>query len=150
MRPLRDFEEFLREGIVKIKVPDIARATSLIKESEKRKMFIDEMHTKLKVTNENADYFVENAYDVLIGMIWAKLLTDGFKSSGEGAHEAEISYLRRLHIAEADIRFMNSLRYFRNGIKYYGEAINKDYAESVLLFMDKFYLKLKKLLDTII
>jgi HEPN domain-containing protein len=35
------------------------------------------------------------------------------------------------------------LRYYRNGIKYYGTILNKEYAEKVLKFMEKMYTLLK-------
>lgn len=37
MRPLRKFEEFLKEGVVKNQRIDISRATDLVQEAEKRK-----------------------------------------------------------------------------------------------------------------
>jgi len=145
MRPLRKFEEFLEGDIIKRKTPDISRAKSLIKEAEKRKKFLNEMHKKIKVSDENANYFIENVYDVIIELIRAKLLLEGFKSSGEGSHEAEVSYLRNLRFSESDVRFMNQLRYFRNGIKYYGKHFDKEYAEKVLSFLVQAYAKLKEL-----
>lgn len=148
MKPLRRFEEFLEKNIVERKAPDVPRAKSLIMEAENRRRFISNIQRKIKVSEQNANYFIENTYDVLIELIRAKLLLDGFKSSGEGSHEAEVSYLRNLNFEEADVRFMNSLRYFRNGIKYYGEHFDKDYAEKVLSFMNKIYPKLKGLAKT--
>jgi hypothetical protein len=38
---------------------------------------------------------------------------------------------------------MNQLRYFRNGIKYYGKIFDEDYAKKVYNFMKKILLKLK-------
>lgn len=145
MKPLKKFEEFLEKGIVNKRTPDILRAKSLIKEVENRTKFIKEAQEKIKISEQNANYFIENAYDVLIELIRAKLLIDGFKSSGEGAHEAEVSYLRNLHFPEPDIRFMNGLRYHRNGIKYYGKNFDKIYAEKVLDFLYQLYPKLKEL-----
>ena len=59
---------------------------------------------------------IEKMYDILIELIRAKMLKDGFKAHGEGAHEAEVSYMRKIGFNELDISFMNELRYFRNGI----------------------------------
>ena len=36
MRPLKDFDEFLKEGGVRKRTPDMPRARSLIEEAEKR------------------------------------------------------------------------------------------------------------------
>ncbi|MFH1971873.1 MAG: hypothetical protein ABIJ18_00160 [archaeon] len=58
------------------------------------------------------------------------------------SHEAEVAYLRNLGFSEKKIEFMNQLRYFRNGIKYYGKEFDKEYAQKVIIFLDKAYAKL--------
>ncbi len=147
MNPLRNFEEFVKEGIVKKQRADFSRAKSLIEEAEKRRAFIKKIHSKIGVSNENANYFVEAAYDVFMELIRAKLFMSGFNVSGISAHEAEISYLRKLDFSESDIRFANDLRYFRNGIKYYGKSLSIEYANKTLNFLDVTYPKLKKILQ---
>ena len=57
MNPLRMFKEFLGEGIVRKKTPDIPRARSLIKEAERRRKFLKEISEKIVLSNENANYF---------------------------------------------------------------------------------------------
>lgn len=114
MKPLRKFEEFVKEGIIVKRTADINRAKSLIEEGKRRKIFLKEMCEKISVSDKNANYFIENAYDILIELVRAKLLLDGFKSSGVSAHEAEVSYLRNLDFIESNIRFMNELRYVKN------------------------------------
>lgn len=147
MTPLRSFEDFIREGVVNKKRTDLSRANSLIEEAEKRFKFLKEMLTKIKVNDENANYYVENSYDIILELIRAKLLIDGFKTTGISAHEAEVSYLRNLGFTETETRFVNELRYFRNRIIYYGKSLDAEYARSVLTFLDQTYLKLKKLLS---
>lgn len=144
MKPLKNFDEFLKQGIVSARTPDRARARSLAEESEKRKRFLTQMLDKIGLSDENANYFIENSYDLLIELIRAKLLTDGFSSSGTGSHEAEVSYLARLSFAEKDIRFMNELRYHRNGILYYGKDFDAEYAKKVIEFLENIYPKLKR------
>lgn len=143
MRPLRRFEDFLKFGIVKRTTPNTARANSLIEEAEKRKKFLDELNSKLNLSDENANYFIETSYDILIELARAKLLIVGFSSSGEGAHEAEVAYMRNMGFPENEVRFMNDLRYFRNGVKYYGKGLDKDYGKKVLDFLNIIYPKLK-------
>lgn len=145
MRPLKNFEEFLKTGIVKKRTPDIIRAKSLVREAEKRKRFLNEIYDKIGLSDKNANYFIETSYDILIELIRAKLLTEGFSTSGQGAHEAEVSYLRKLMFSEHDIRFINDLRYSRNGILYYGKDFNSEYGKKVLDFLNKIYPKLKEL-----
>lgn len=145
MRPLKDFDEFLKEGIVRKRTPDMPRARSLIEEAEKRNKFLNEILNKIGLLDENANYFIENSYDILIELIRAKLLIDGFSSSGKGAHEAEVSYMRKLNFPESDVGFMNDLRYFRNGILYYGKNFDKEYGKKVLSFLKKIHPKLKEI-----
>lgn len=147
MKPLKLFEEFLKGGTINQKTPDFARANSLLSEAQKRKEFLLEMQKKLEISDKNANYFIENVYDALMELIRAKLLIEGYKSSGEGAHEAEVSFLRELNFPEPDVRFMNDLRYFRNGIKYYGKNFDKDVAAKALSFLNKTYPKLRALFD---
>ena len=40
---------------------------------------------------------------------------------------------------------MDEVRYNRNGIKYYGTTLDKEYAEKVFAFLNKVYPKLKSL-----
>lgn len=146
MRPLKLFEEFLESGTVRKRAPDIARARSLIDEAEKRRKFLAEMLDKIGITDANANYFIENSYDMLLELLRAKLLTAGFYSSGEGAHEAEVAYMRDLKFDEKDVRFMNDLRYFRNGILYYGKDFDADYGKKVIEFSNRVYPKLLSLM----
>ncbi len=143
MRPLKNFKEFIQEGVVRKVSPDLARARHLVAESEKRKRFIETAHIKVGISDDNANCFIENCYDTIIELVRAKLLKDGFNSSGEGAHEAEVAYMRNLEFAEKDVRLANELRYFRNGITYYGKSFDKERAEKALQFMARIYPRLK-------
>ena len=143
MRLLKKFEEFLEQGIVRRRTSDLPRANSLLEEAEKRKNFLTQMTEKIGLSDENANYFIENSYDLLIELIRAKLLRKGFSSSGEGAHEAEVSFMRNLGFSENEARFMNELRYYRNGILYYGEHFDSIYATKVLNYLNKIYPKLR-------
>ena len=75
--------------------------------------------------------------------IRAIMMKDGYFASGHGAHESEVSYLRKLMFSEKDIQFCDELRYFRNGILYYGKTFNKDYAEKTIVFLEKIEEKLR-------
>ena len=77
-------------------------------------------------------------------LIRANLFKKGYSASGLNAHEAEISYLSELNIPEEEIKFMNELRYFRNGILYYGKELNEEYANKVISFLNKMHKKLKE------
>jgi hypothetical protein len=63
----------------------------------------------------------------------------GFKAIGNGAHEAEVSFVKSLNFSDHDIQFLNDLRYVRNGVIYYGKLLEKIYAEKVFNFTKKKY-----------
>jgi len=79
-------------------------------------------------------------------LIRAKMLLEGYNASGFGAHEAEVSYLRVLGFNEKDVQFADQLRFFRNGMLYYGTILDKEYAERVIEFTKKTYAKLKTMI----
>lgn len=145
MKGIRKFEEFIKENIVKKQKIDKPRAEFLIKEAEKSYHGLLEMVEKVKVNEDNANMFIKSCYDILMEMIRAKMLLEEYNASGFGAHEAEVSYMRILGFDEKDVQFADQIRYFRNGITYYGTQLDKVYAEKVLEFTKKIYPKLKKL-----
>ena len=144
MRALKIFEDFLKEGIIKRISINKERAKSLIIESERKFLSLKEKLEKIGIKNENANDYIEHCYDIIMHLIRAKLFLSGYSSSGIGAHEAEISYLRALGFSENEVQFINQMRYFRNGILYYGIALDKEYAEKVVEFIKCFYPKLKE------
>ncbi len=145
MKPIRKFEEFLRENIVKKQNVDRSRAEFLIKESENSYVNLLEKIQKLKLTDNNANDFVKSCYDILMELIRAKMLFEGYNASGHGAHEAEVSFMRILGFDEREVQFADQMRFFRNGMIYYGTIIDKKYAEIVIKFTKKMYQKLNKL-----
>ena len=139
MRNLKRFEEFINLRIVIRQTPDKERAKNLILESKNKLAFFEKLKEKLGFKELSPNYVVETCYDILIENIRAKLMLDGYKTD---SHEAEISYLRNLGFQETEIIFMNQLRYFRNGIKYYGKIFDEEYARKVEEFLYKFLKKL--------
>ena len=147
MRFPKLFEEFIKEGIVNRIAINKERARSLTKESERKMNSLNEQLEKIGVKDENANDYVEYCYDIISYLIRAKLYLEGYNASGQGAHEAEISYLRVLEFTEKEIQFADQMRYFRNGILYYGTALDKEYAEKIIDFTKRICPKLKKILE---
>lgn len=148
MRPLRQFEEYAADGIIRRVKKDPQRAKSLIKQSERKINSLKETLQKIGIKTENANDYIENCYDIIMYLIRAKLYLEGYSSSGQGAHEAEVSYLTILGFSEKDVQFADQMRYFRNGILYYGTALDKEYAELAVEFMHKTYSALMKILKS--
>ncbi len=146
MRGIKEFNEFVRDGIVKRTAKDQNRAKNLIIESERKINSLNERLEKLGIKNENANDYAEYCYNMIMELMRAKMLLDGYNASGFGAHEAEVAYMRVLGISENDVQFANQLRFFRNGMLYYGTQLDKPYAEKVIEFAKRMYLKLKGLI----
>jgi len=146
MRGIKHFDEFITGKIVKKQSPDRSRAAYLIKESDNSYNNLLEKIQKIELSDINANDFVKSCYDLLMELIRAKMLLEGYNASGFGAHEAEVSYMRTLDFNEKDVQFADQLRFFRNGILYYGTILDQVYAEKVIAFTKKIYSKLKKIL----
>lgn len=147
MRALKRFEEYIQEGVVRRVKINKERAKSLLIESERKMFSLKERLEKLGIKNENANDYVEYCYDIIMHLIRAKLYLEGYSISGQGAHEAEVSYLRILGFAEKEVLFADQIRYFRNGILYYGTSLDLEYAQKVIEFTNKIYPKLKNLIE---
>lgn len=144
MKAIRKFDEFIKENIVKKQGIDLSRARFLIKESENSYNNLLDMIEKLKLGDNNANMFVKSCYDMLMELVRAKMLLEGYNASGVGAHEAEVSYMRNLGFNETEIQFADQIRFFRNGMLYYGTILDREYAEKVLEFTKRIYPKLKE------
>ena len=142
----KEFEEFLQTGVVKKVSPDKPRAEFLIEESQKSVVGLKRRTDALGIDEYSANSVIKDCYDVLIELIRAKLLLSGYNASGQHAHEAEVSYLKKLNFLESEISTLNELRHFRNSITYYGKILTVEYAKQVIEFTKKIYPKLKEAL----
>ena len=145
MKGIRNFDEFIKENVVKIQSMDKPRAEFLIKEAENSYNNLLEMIEKFDINNKNANMFVKMCYDILMEVIRAKMLLDGYNASGFGAHEAEVSFMRNLGFNEKDVQFTDQMRYFRNGMLYYGTQLEAVYAEKVIEFTKRIYQKAREI-----
>lgn len=140
---MKQFEAFIKEGVVKKQAPDLSRVTSLKNDARKSYTFLQKIIKTFRISDENANIIIKTSYDIIMDLIRARMLEQGFNASGRGAHEAEVAYLRKLGIKESIIQFADQLRYFRNRIMYYGKEFDSEYAEKVFLFLKNIYEKLK-------
>ena len=108
---MKEFKEFIEKGII-IKISqNKSRAKALFEESERKNKTLKLIIEKIGLTNDNANDIVEQGYDIIMNLLRAKLYLNGFKASGEGAHESEVSYLKELSFSDTDTDFLNNLRY---------------------------------------
>ncbi|MFQ5620484.1 MAG: hypothetical protein ACE5FT_01415, partial [Candidatus Nanoarchaeia archaeon] len=134
---MKPFDEYIEDGIIKSQSPDLPRAKALRQESEQSERILKEIIEKIGITDENANYIIKNTYDIIMELIRASMLLKGYNAAGRGAHEAEVAYLAALGFGEKDIEFADKLRYFRNGILYYGKSFDAEYATKVIEYMEK-------------
>jgi hypothetical protein len=147
MRLPKKFEEYVKDGIVRRTSPDKSRARFLIDEAGTTLEGLKERVEKIGINEKNANSIIKDCYDIIMELIRAKLLLDGYNSSGQYSHEAEVSYILGLKISENEVVFLNELRYFRNSVTYYGKILNKEYAEKVFVFMNRLLPQLHKMLN---
>jgi hypothetical protein len=142
---IKDFDDYIKIGIVKKGFIDKERAKNLIKDSERKIRVLEKQITQLGEDEDMLNEYILICYDSLMLLIRANMFLKGYNSSGINSHEAEISYAKILGINERDIQFLDQLRYFRNGMLYYGTILDKEYAEKVIDFTKRIYLKLKEI-----
>jgi len=142
----KNFAEYLNKGIIKKCSPDHSRAKFLLEESEKSLRGLKKRLEIMEIEEDNANSIVKDCYDIIIELIRAKLLLDGYNSSGQFAHEAEVSYLTKLGFSDNEISFVNEWRYFRNSVTYYGKQLDIEYAKKVTIFTEKIVPKLREII----
>ena len=140
---MKDFDDFLKGGVVKKQSVNEPRAKDLVSEAERKLSSMNRVIKKIGIDDANANDIIENCCDIILSLIRSKMFLKGFSASGSGAHEAEVSFLKKLEFNEQQIEFINSLRYFRNGILYYGKRFDKEYAKKVVKFLKQVKVKLK-------
>lgn len=143
MRLPKDFESYVREGMIRRTAINKERAGFFINESEISYGGLKKRVGVMGIDRENSNSIIKDCYDIILELIRAKLLLEGYVSSGNYAHEAEISYLKVLGFGDNDLSFLNELRYNRNSIMYYGKLLDRDYAALVFEYLEKIYNDLK-------
>src|SRR3989344_9445442 len=110
-----------------------------MQEAENSYALLQEKIQKIGLRPDTANDYIKSCYDILMELVRAKMLLAGFNASGQGAHEAEVSYMRKLGFTETEVQFADQLRFFRNGMLYYGTILDKEYGEKVIAFLKKTY-----------
>ena len=108
MRPLKSFREFLEDGTVRKRSLDRNRAESLVNEVKAKKLFLEIVVKGTPKEKIYPNFIIDSCYDIIIEMVRAKMLLDGYDSD---SHEAEVSYMAVLGFQSGDARFVNELRW---------------------------------------
>lgn len=142
---LKEFEEYLKLGIVKRQSINLDRAKALLKESEEKFSFLKLSLSKINAIKVYPNFIIDYSYDILMEIIRAKMFSEGYNSGN--SHEAEVSYLKLLGFSDSELRQMDELRYNRNRIKYYGTNFEEEYSNIILNFLESIYPRIKKTLS---
>lgn len=134
---MKTFEEYLEEGIAKKQSPDLSRSHALSLEADQSRGVLQSFLKAVKLSDKNANHVIKNAYDIIMELVRSKMLEQGYNTTGQGAHAAEVAYLAKLGFSSRDVKFADDLRYFRNGIVYYGKSFDRAYARKVLAFLER-------------
>ena len=62
---LKNFEDYIREGIVKTHQPDISRANFLIEETKKSYLSINLFVKNIKIDNNTANTIIKLCHDII-------------------------------------------------------------------------------------
>ncbi len=141
---IKNFGDYVNEGIVRTQQPDLSRAKYLIEETKKSYSSLNLFVKNVNIDNNTANTIIKLCHDIIHELIRAIMLKKGYNAVGNGAHEAEVSYLKLISFSEKEVWFIDQLRYSRNSITYYGKILDKEYAEKVFKFLIKNYLRLLK------
>lgn len=140
---MKKFEEYVAKGIIQKRTNIGHKANFLKKEAEKSYQTLINITQTITITRTSANTIIKLCYDIILELIRAKLMQEGFSTTGLGAHEATIAFLQTKNWKEEDLLFLDQLRRFRNEIVYEGESLEEEYAQEVLTFTKKQYDKLR-------
>ena len=103
MNLVKNFSEYVEEGLVKKQYADLSRAKFLAKESEKSYSFIQKIIKSIGINEDNANSIIKLSYDTIMELIRAEMLTHGYNAIGLGAHQTEVAYMREIGFSENEI-----------------------------------------------
>lgn len=63
---MKQFEAFIKEGVVKKQAPDLSRVTSLKNDARKSYTFLQKIIKTFRISDENANIIIKTSYDIMI------------------------------------------------------------------------------------
>jgi len=135
----KEFEEYLKRGVIRKTSPDTSRASFLHEEAKKSYETVQSIIKSIKINDQSANTIIKLSYDIIMELIRSIMLKKGYKASGYGAHEAEVSFLRTIKVKEKEVREINVLRELRNSVNYYGKILDTEYARKVMALLQAIY-----------
>jgi len=138
---MKTFKEYLNENKVKKGSLNPAEARSLFAQAHDR--IEDVAH--LPLTEKNASFRFEDAYEALREVIQAFMAQQGYKPY---SHEAIIAFAKEEKLlSEREIITLDRYREIRNDINYQGERVTILEAQQIILFATKIINSLTEKMD---
>ena len=131
-----NFNDFIREGKVRLGEKDTQRAKALVKMAESNYSVI----STLPLTTHSASTVFSILYESLRQCIEAMGLLEGYTVY---SHEAFTFYLQEKHEEKAAALF-DRYRRLRNGIHYYGKAVPLEVVEQAKIEVKRISEELKR------
>ncbi len=139
---MKEFEYYLKKGVVKKVSKDINLAKSLLKDIEIRMKQINKLNKK-----DFAKIIYENIYDSIRDFCDSLLALEGYKSY---SHQASIIFLKKYGVDNALITKIDIARNLRNESKYYGEEIKKTDVKTIQEIYNKLQNKINEVKKSLI
>lgn len=137
---MKPFDHYLRQGDVHKVNPDRNLSRALLHDAFSRLRFAK----KDAISDEDAKFILENAYEAAREAADALLVQQGYKSC---SHEATLAFLQRCpEIPEEELFTFDRLRRQRNDSKYLGKTVDADTAQQALAFCERIVQIMEKLL----
>ncbi len=138
-----DWDDCIGENKIREGKKDKNRAKSLLKTSQNRIRHVRESEIK----NYNASTLFSDAYESLLQVCQAIISLKGYKVYN---HVCITAFIKEILGKVAISSKFDRYRKVRNGINYYGEEIDKEFAEEAIPEIRRIILSLKnELLDEI-
>lgn len=135
---MNDVERYLKDNRLREVSPDLGKARSLLKRSQKRLQHAHEQAIK----DKNAFQILENVYESLREIIESLMAVEGFKAAD---HVAAIAWTAEyLDLSRAKINKLHKFRKLRNASRYEAERIKPQQTREILQFADSFEIELKQ------
>jgi uncharacterized protein (UPF0332 family) len=139
---MEPFESYLSSGKVSKRTPDPVEASSLLRKAQLRLAYVSER----KITDENAQFVLEDAYEASREAAQALMSVAGYKPY---SHEATISFIKRFHANSfrgSEIAAFDHFRELRNMSVYRAVHVTKEEAYECVAFAKSFIEKSGRIL----
>jgi uncharacterized protein (UPF0332 family) len=131
---MEPFESYLDSGKVSKRTPDPVEASSLLRKAQLRLAYVCER----KITNENAQFVLEDAYEASREAAQALMSVAGYKPY---SHEATVSFIKRFHantFSGSEVAALDHFRELWNMSVYRAVRVTKQEAAECVAFAKSF------------